>query len=73
MTGYVASKYLISRDHAGEQSWGAIVHLNNTSSHLNVREEPSTDAKIIGKLNHGDGVRAYADSDCPLSWTKIKF
>ncbi|WP_187296262.1 SH3 domain-containing protein [Tepidibacter mesophilus] len=73
MAGYVATKYLDIEAMPGANSYPGTVDLNDPNSHLNVREEPSTSASIIGKLNDGDKVTVYFDRKVPKGWSKISF
>lgn len=69
---YVASKYLKSESNRGS-SWPAEVVLKDENSHLNVRAKPSTDSKILGKLDHGDIVTVYLNRKIPRGWSEISY
>lgn len=53
---------------AEEQEWLNYI-LANVDNNLNVREEPSTDGKIVGKLERGDRGTIIEKGE---EWTKIK-
>ncbi|GMQ63164.1 SH3 domain-containing protein [Vallitalea maricola] len=72
VVAYVASKYLKEKPNRGN-CWLAEVVLKDKDSHLNVRAKPSTDGKIIGKLNNGDIITVYLNRRIPKGWSQIYY
>ena len=63
---YVSSKYIVKTDVVEESRLFKVVSV----SHLNVRQQPSTKAKILGVLREGEEIDVLSNTG---SWAKIRY
>ena len=43
-----------------------------TNSWLNIREEPTKESKVIGKLFNGDAITIEPKAEVPVGWFMLK-
>lgn len=69
--GYIKSEYFIcGQDAAAVMEEYVTRYANVEADRLNVRENPSLDAKRIGFLNHGEKIHMLADEG---EWIKVEY
>ncbi|SHJ93619.1 bacteriocin [Tepidibacter formicigenes] len=73
-TKYASLRYLELTGRSGDTFFYRVA-LNDPDSYLNVRDEPSKNGKIIGKLYDGDKVASTFNGrhDDVKGWTNIEY